>query len=555
MIEFLKISNLALLDEARLEFSGGFTAVTGETGAGKSVMLGALSMLAGQKCGREIIRQGADTCRVEALVSLPDTSAVDALLEANGAKKCEDNSLVLARSVSREKASRAFVNGCLAPLSLLAELGPHWIDFHGPREPQKLFSAKRQLEMLDNFCVPKNLAEEYLGLYAERSRALAEIDALSSAKSLSPDEAEFLKTQIAEIDELNPTDESIAELESASKIAEMASEIAEKSGAVHEAIEGEGGAAEILAQANRLAADLSEAGEGAASLARRLADVSVEISDIADEYARLARSCDLSEDEIEKTRQKMSRWLSLSRKYGALPSRVRAARDEMEKKIESQSDVKSSIAGLEKRAAELLDAMRDPAEKIFEARRRGAKTLASSAGAVLSRLGFKNAQFLIEVEKDREPSPNCGSSCEFKFSANPGQPALALAKIASSGELARVMLALKTTLAEADGTPVLVFDEVDANVGGEIGAEVGKELAKLSKKRQVFCVTHLPQVAARAQNHMLVEKTQTKNSTSVKISQIGGDRGRRVEELARMIGDRNSQSARAHAEKLLSQNK
>jgi DNA repair protein RecN (Recombination protein N) len=191
------------------------------------------------------------------------------------------------------------------------------------------------------------------------------------------------------------------------------------------------------------------------------------------------------------------------------------------------------------------------ADEIMSARKSGAKKLSANAGKILARLGFKNAEFLIEVSPEKEPSTNCGSSCEFKFSANAGQPAKALAKIASSGELARVMLALKTILAEADNTPVLVFDEVDANVGGEIGAEVGKELAKLSEKRQVFCVTHLPQVASQAHNHFLVEKTQTKTSTSVQISQIGNDRKRRISELARMLGDRNSESALAHAEKLI----
>ena len=174
MIEYLKISNLALLEEARIEFAGGFTAITGETGAGKSVMLGALSLLAGNRCGREIVRNGSDACRVEALLTFPDTSEIDAFLESNGIQKCDDNSLVIARVISREKAGRAFVNGTLAPLSALAELGRMWIDFHGPREPQKLFSAKNQLEMLDNYAGDKADRDEYLLLYRERAKILGE---------------------------------------------------------------------------------------------------------------------------------------------------------------------------------------------------------------------------------------------------------------------------------------------------------------------------------------------------------------------------------------------
>ena len=277
----------------------------------------------------------------------------------------------------------------------------------------------------------------------------------------------------------------------------------------------------------------------------------MELSDIAEEYERLARSCDMSEEEIASVRARMSDWLSLSRKYGASPELVRAARDEMAQKIEMQSDVGASIKKLEEREAEILEALKPVAAEILKARKSGAKKLAQEAGKVLERLGFKNASFTIAVEAQSEPSPDCGSACEFLFSANAGKSAQPLAKIASSGELARVMLALKTVLAQADGTPVLVFDEVDANVGGEIGAEVGRELAKLAENRQVFCVTHLPQVAAQAHSHFLVEKTQTQNSTSVSITQIAGDKQRRISELARMIGDRTSDSAIAHAQKLL----
>ncbi len=553
MIEFLKISNLALLKETRLEFSRGFTAVTGETGAGKSVMLGALSLLAGNRCGKEIVGSYADSTKVEAIISFPDTKIIDEFLDENGLKKCEDGALVLSRTVSKEKSSRAFVNGGLAPLSILSELGSQWIDFHGPREPQKLFSAKHQLSMLDNFSDTSKLREKYLELFSELKNTLQEIDALANSKKLSPEEIDFLKSQISAIDALNPTDESISELESASKIAEMASEIVEKSNAIYEALEGDEGATFAIAQANRMASDLEDAGEEARSLSTRLADVSVEISDIAEEYARLARSCDMTEEDIEKTRKKMSDWLSLSRKYGATPALVREARENMSKKIETQSDVKTSLKKLREHADSIVEKIKPVAKDIFEKRKSGAKNLAKLSGKVLSRLGFKNAEFFIDVTETKEPSLECGSACEFKFSANAGQPAQPLAKIASSGELARVMLALKTVLAEADDTPVLVFDEVDANVGGEIGAEVGKELKGLARERQVFCVTHLPQVAARADNHFLVEKTQTKTSTSVDISRIDDDKKRRVSELARMLGDRNSESAIAHAEKLLNE--
>ena len=529
MIEYLRIENLALLERAEIDFTEGFTAVTGETGAGKSVLLGALAMLSGARCGKEAVGGHSDTCRVEAVLRFKDTSKIDKLLESSGLPPCEDGTLLISRVVGISKPSRAFVNSSPAPLSFLSKLGGYWIDFHGPGEPQKLFSRKNQLEMLDTFAGDSQLLEEYMRIYSERRQMLSNIESLSQTKSLGEDEIEFLRSRIAAIDAVNPTEESIAELEEKSKLAEAASDIVEKSSAVAEAIDGDGGILEKLAAASKFASEISRFSAAAESLSERLRGVGLELADISSEYGNLARSSNMDEAQIETVRRKMTDWLGLCRKFGNSVESVLSARREMAAKIENQSDVRATMEKLRRRADELLE--------------RASKTLLG--------LGFKNARFDISISAESEPSPDCGSSCEFMFMANPGQPLLPLAKIVSSGELARVMLALKTTLADADATPLLVFDEVDANVGGEIGAEVGKRLAELSKGHQVFCVTHLPQVAACANGHFLVEKSQTKTSTSVSIARIDGDKKRRVSELARMLGDRNSESAVAHAQKLL----
>lgn len=551
MIEYLRIENLALLERAEIDFTEGFTAVTGETGAGKSVLLGALAMLSGARCGKEAVGGHSDTCRVEAVLRFKDTSKIDRLLESSGLPTCEDGTLLISRVVGISKPSRAFVNSSPAPLSFLSKLGGYWIDFHGPGEPQKLFSRKNQLEMLDTFAGDSQLLEEYMRIYSERRQMLSNIELLSQTKSLGEDEIEFLRSRIAAIDAVNPTEESIAELEEKSKLAEAASDIVEKSSAVAEAIDGDGGILEKLAAASKFASEISRFSAAAESLSERLRGVGLELADISSEYGNLARSSNMDEAQIETVRRKMTDWLGLCRKFGNSVESVLSARREMAAKIENQSDVRATMEKLRRRADELLESLVPIAEKILKAREKAAKKLAERASKTLLGLGFKNARFDISISAESEPSPDCGSSCEFMFMANPGQPLLPLAKIASSGELARVMLALKTTLADADATPLLVFDEVDANVGGEIGAEVGKRLAELSKGHQVFCVTHLPQVAACANGHFLVEKFQTKTSTSVSIARIDGDKKRRVSELARMLGDRNSESAVAHAQKLL----
>lgn len=551
MIEYLRIENLALLERAEIDFTEGFTAVTGETGAGKSVLLGALAMLSGARCGKEAVGGHSDTCRVEAVLRFKDTSKIDRLLESSGLPPCEDGTLLVSRVVGISKPSRAFVNSSPAPLSFLSKLGGYWIDFHGPGEPQKLFSRKNQLEMLDTFAGDSQLLEEYMRIYSERRQMLSNIESLSQTKSLGEDEIEFLRSRIAAIDAVNPTEESIAELEEKSKLAEAASDIVEKSSAVAEAIDGDGGILEKLAAASKFASEISRFSAAAESLSERLRGVGLELADISSEYGNLARSSNMDEAQIETVRRKMTDWLGLCRKFGNSVESVLSARREMAAKIENQSDVRATMEKLRRRADELLESLVPIAEKILKAREKAAKKLAERASKTLLGLGFKNARFDISISAESEPSPDCGSSCEFMFMANPGQPLLPLAKIASSGELARVMLALKTTLADADATPLLVFDEVDANVGGEIGAEVGKRLAELSKGHQVFCVTHLPQVAACANGHFLVEKFQTKTSTNVSIARIDGDKKRRVSELARMLGDRNSESAVAHAQKLL----
>lgn len=551
MIEYLRIENLALLERAEIDFTEGFTAVTGETGAGKSVLLGALAMLSGARCGKEAVGGHSDTCRVEAVLRFKDTSKIDRLLESSGLPPCEDGTLLISRVVGISKPSRAFVNSSPAPLSFLSKLGGYWIDFHGPGEPQKLFSRKNQLEMLDTFAGDSQLLEEYMRIYSERRQMLSNIESLSQTKSLGEDEIEFLRSRIAAIDAVNPTEESIAELEEKSKLAEAASDIVEKSSAVAEAIDGDGGILEKLAAASKFASEISRFSAAAESLSERLRGVGLELADISSEYGNLARSSNMDEAQIETVRRKMTDWLGLCRKFGNSVESVLSARREMAAKIENQSDVRATMEKLRRRTDELLESLVPIAEKILKAREKAAKKLAERASKTLLGLGFKNARFDISISAESEPSPDCGSSCEFMFMANPGQPLLPLAKIASSGELARVMLALKTTLADADATPLLVFDEVDANVGGEIGAEVGKRLAELSKGHQVFCVTHLPQVAACANGHFLVEKFQTKTSTSVSIARIDGDKKRRVSELARMLGDRNSESAVAHAQKLL----
>lgn len=547
MLESLSINNLAILDKAVIQFEKGFSVFSGETGAGKSVLLGALSLLAGNKTSKDIIKSGQDYCRVDASILFSNPQKLNNLLENLNISTCEDGILILSRTISKEKPAKATINGCPVTSLILSQIGDLWIDFHGPGEPQKLFSTKNQLEMLDSYS--NTNSSEYINLFLQREKILKKIEELTNLKQMSSDEIEFFQKRIKDIEKLNPTEDSISKLETDFKLLDNFREVLQKSSAITNIITNDEGVSEKLSLVIRLSSELENSSEVAKNLSHRLNALSIELDDISSEFESLSESCSFSDQEAEKIKIKMDIWLSLCRKYGHSVDAVLNAKNDMLEKIDYQQNVKSIIQNLELQSNQILQKLNPLAEKIFESRKSSSKKLSQKVLSLLKNLGFKNPRFEIAISKDKNHSLSCGSSCEFIFSANPGQDLMPLAKIASSGELARVMLALKTTLAEADSTPLLVFDEVDANIGGEIGNSVGKELKNLSKKHQVFCITHLPQVACFGDSHFLVEKNQTDNNTSVKILKL--ENKNRISELARMLGDRNSKTALDHAKRML----
>lgn len=551
MLQYLKIKDLALLDQVTLEFDSGFTAVTGETGAGKSVLLGALGLLAGARTDKTLIRQGTDAVEVEAALYFESSDSMNSLLESAGLPACEDCVLLLKRSIHQSKMPRIQINGQMATLTQLQGLGESWIDFHGPGEPQKLFQEKRQLEMLDIYAGNEASLNKYAEGYATWRATLKTIQELQTSERLDADEIDFVEKQIRKIDAVQVSDESIEALErdytrmsSAQELVQLASECAN-------GIADEGGLNEqmsaIVAHFERLA----ELDDNSAPLLERIQSLLIELQDVGDEVGRLASDFDFDPEAIEQATERMNLWQELRRKYGGTVEAVLSKREELAQKLAVQGDLDGVLAKHQATADKQESACRKIAKQLTNTRKKSAKELSSKAADLLKALGFKKAKLEIEVFVEDALSETGESRCSFLFAPNAGQSLLPLNKIASSGETARVMLALKTVLAEADATPLLVFDEVDANVGGEVGRSVGSELARLAREHQVLCVTHLPQVASLAQNHFVVTKSQEEDSTTVSIGPIHDSREQRLEELARMLGDRNSASAKAHAEELL----
>ena len=551
MLQSLRIRNLALLEEVALDFEAGFTAVTGETGAGKSILLGALSLLAGERADKTIIRQGAPACEVEAALFFEDAKHIDAVLAELDLPPCEDGVLILKRSLPREKAPKLTVNGGLATLSALQRLGEHWIDFHGPSEPRRLLKESCQLDLLDLFGRSGDALAAYQTKYRTWRELVAEHERIAHETKLSPEQIDFLRNQLAKIAALELTDEAIEALERDFQRMSRAQELIELSSALATGLTGEEGVQSRVAALLREARQLATIDAASQPLAERLSSAAVELNDLGAEFSTLSQQLQFDPEQAEQLTARMNTWLELKRKHGGELSAVLAARDDLQRRLDVQGDLEGTMARLQKQIADAERAAKKEAQALRGAREKAAKELAKAAAKGIAQLGFKKADFQVRVVPLAELGPTGDCGCEYLFSPNVGEAPLPLNRVASSGELARVMLALKTVLADLDGVPLLVFDEVDANVGGEIGRVVGAQMAAIARSHQVLCVTHLPQVAAQATCHLVVTKDQSKDRAVVTIEPIQASRKARVSELARMLGDNKAKSALAHAEELL----
>ena len=551
MLQFLKIRNLALLEEVALEFEAGFTAVTGETGAGKSILLGALSLLAGERAEKTIIRQGAAACEVEAALYFQDPAKLDAVLAELGLPECADGQLLLKRSLAREKPPRITVNGSLATLAGLQRLGELWIDFHGPSEPRRLLRADCQLDLLDLFGRAGGARDGYSAAYRAWRERLAAREELARTGRLSPDQVEFLRHRLARIEAVDLEPEAIAALERDSSRLGRAQELLEVTGGLAAGLTGEDGLQTRIAGLLREARRLEQLDPASRPLAERLNAAAVELNELGAEFSALGQELQFDPEAAEALTARMNTWLELKRAHGGDLAAVRAAREDLRLQLEVQGDLGGALERLDGQVAAARRAAAAAAAALRVRREQAAKELAAVAAKSIRQLGFAKADFQIRLVPwpDLGPAGDCG--CEFLFSPNVGEAPLPLSRVASSGELARVMLALKAVLADLDGLQLLVFDEVDANVGGEIGRVVGEKMAAIGRTHQVLCVTHLPQVAAQARGHLVVTKDQSRERAVVAIAPIQDSRKARASELARMLGDRNAKSALAHAEELL----
>src|SRR6058998_2274569 len=550
VLTLLRIKNLALVEELEWQMGPGFIAVTGETGVGKSIIIGALQLLLGERADKSLIRTGADLCTVEAVFTGKELQKSNPQLVESGIEPCE-NELILKRTLSSTGANRQFINGSLTTLSILKNLGDELVDLHGPHDHQSLLSPETQLSLLDSFARAQEQLAEYRKHYRQLQTLLAEHGALNTAETAREQELDLLRHQISEIKAANLVAGEEEEIENRYKLASNSKRLIELASAIANKLsESDGSVLSQLAETQRLLRELEKIDSSIAQLSSAHAASVVELSEIARALSAYAEKFDLDPEQLAALEQRVSLFETLKRKYGDSIGEVIAFG---ERAVERMRTIEGRDAELERLAREIDNVrtqMNRAGDALRKLRAKAAPKLSENIRRNLRDLGFRQSEFEAKLNALDEPGPNGFDSVEFLFSPNPGEPLKPLRAIASSGEISRLMLAIKSALAAQDSVPLLVFDEIDANVGGEIAYAVGARMRTLGRDHQVICITHLPQVAANASSHFVVTKDVSRGRTFSNLHEISGKA--RQEEIARMLGGK-SESALKHAASLLKQ--
>ena len=550
MLQSLQIKNLALVDSIQVEFMPGLNVITGETGAGKSMIIGALNLLLGERADKTLLRKGADQCIVEATFQIARMDELRALLQASGIECGAEDRLIVKRAFAVSGAGRQFVNNSPVTLQVLKHIGELLVDMHGPHDHQSLLSANFQLNVLDAFGRLEKELAAYRKEYDCQQALFARRQALTTDDADVTRQVDLLAFQVRELETADLREEEEAEIIREQNVLGNAQAILQWAEEIRQVLtEAEESAFNCLAAAqqalDKLAA-LVPSAAGWKSEARTLAE---QIQDLSTGVGALARNIEGDSGRLQWLDDRLAVYLKLKRKYGGSvadllklfeQSRERLrdlqTRDEQVRKLDAELK-----AGSQRLIAlgQVLRRKREPA----------AKRLVKAITAELQDLGFEKAAFAI-VFSPVEPCADGLDALEFTFAPNLGEPQRPLRTIASSGEMSRVMLAVKTVLAEHDRIPVLIFDEIDVNIGGKTARRVGAKLAEVARHRQVLCITHLPQVAVHGNVQFAVEKKAQNGRTVARIIKL--DRPSRLEEIARMLGGRDTTRVTLdHARELL----
>lgn len=550
MLTELRIRNFAIIDAVTLPLERGLNVLSGETGAGKSIIVGALGLLLGERGSADLVRPGAERASVEGVFELEGRGDLISIIDERGID-AEDGTVVLKREIAASGRGRAWINGTPVTATILADVGRALVNLHGQHEAQTLLDDGSQRQILDAYAGSANTVSEVAASYAELAAIRRSIDEIGRRRAAAEKRADYLRHVASEIEEAKLVPGEDVALEDEARILENADELRTLAESVATYLsDDEEGALARLAGAHRALGQITRIDANAARL-QELYDTGFyaleELARAAEEYAG---SVELDPERLSSVRARRDLIFRLSKKYGGSLADVISAAQEARAELDLLDSAEFDVAQLRRQAEDAEQRLRAAAQHLTQLRIRAASAISDAVSGVLPDLGMESGRFTVALVPRNEIGPEGAEDVEFRVALNVGYEPRPLVRVASGGELSRVMLALKTVLANVDNVPTLVFDEVDAGIGGRVGLQVGDTMRRVAEEHQVFAISHLPQIAARAHHHIVVAKGAKGGVTTADITVLTPTA--RVAEIARMLGgDPESKASRAHARELL----
>lgn len=539
MLIQLLIRDFALIESVELMFGPQLNVLTGETGAGKSIIVDAVNLLVGMRASSDLVRNGAEKAQVEGLFDYSCCPWVEEKLVSMGLPVSDDHTLLLTREISVEGRSVCRVNGRAVPLNMYRPFGEYLVDLHGQHEHQSLLRVSEHRELVDRYCGAQVLKQRQV--VAELYKRLMELKKEQEQQQLSENEMErrldYLRFALEEIDQINPVpgeEEQLREERERLRYGEKLAVFVQE--AIEQLSDGNGipPAYDQVGEAAAKIREIARIDKSVEELASSIEDLLYRLEDIISKLRSYREQLNFDPDHARNIEERLFALRDLMRKYGASLKEVCAFREEAAAEMERLEGAAQQKEQLEAEYKETLKRYEEEAGKLSSMRREGVLSLTEAVAGELCTLGLENARLEVGFSRSAEPTAAGYDILEFLFSANPGEPLKSLSKIASGGEMSRVMLALKVVLAENDQIPTLIFDEIDAGIGGLTVQAVAERLYYAAQNKQVICVTHAPHIAGRAQTHFYISKSAAGGKTRIKVQQLQSDH--RVAEIVRMLG-------------------
>lgn len=531
MLTSLKIENVAIIESAAIEFGCGLNVLTGETGAGKSIVIDSINAILGERTSRDIIRTGAQSAKVYAVFE--DVNAkVRKFLDENGID-CEDGVLIINRTLSREGKNVCRLNGAPVTVSMLREIGSELIDIHGQHDNQALLSPEKHCGFVDSFAGNAEIIADYREKYGRLCEVRSKLKKLTTDESSKSQRIDFLTYQIDELEKAEITPGERDELKARKTLINNSQKVIESLNVAYEALKADGAGIDMITDAESEISDASAYMEALGEASEKITDIRYELEDIAETVRDAMSEVDFDQSELEEIDERLDLLYRLSKKYGNTEEEMLEYLEKAKTELDNIAFSEEKVKELQKQEKEALSETEAAAKKLTESRKAAGEKLSEAICSELEFLDMPNVRFVVKCD-DIGLTENGKDEIEFLISANVGEEPKPLAKIASGGELSRIMLAIKNVLAETDGVDTMIFDEIDTGVSGRAAQKIAMKLRSASKGRQVICVTHLAQIAAQGDVHLYISKSVSDGKTYTNIkSLIEEDR---VAEIARIMG-------------------